>query len=297
MRNPFETEELLKSLSNYPVTKGDVEGHEFHGNQWVQAGAKFRASTKFAKIQPHDVRIILSRAGKIMGGWQTGNFIHTYTKTGFFLKPLTGGRVRVDFSKPNIPVGGITPELKAQQYKEMNEMEKILQDAGMSVTRQHVFGIPSLIVAGKALVKKSVGTVETIAPDAEGLLDRYKTTPVDFVGLASFHRRIGTDHIGASDALKLKADQLRSANNGQDTDESRKLRYAAGQHELAAQQHFTAGTECDDNSYSTSKVEGGWKPAVYQTSGNAKYASTRAAEMSKSADEATQVALEGSEDA
>jgi hypothetical protein len=34
MTNPFQTSELLKSISNYPVSKGgDVEGHEFHGNQ------------------------------------------------------------------------------------------------------------------------------------------------------------------------------------------------------------------------------------------------------------------------
>jgi len=32
--NPFQTSELLKSLSNYPVSKGgDLPGHEFHGNQ------------------------------------------------------------------------------------------------------------------------------------------------------------------------------------------------------------------------------------------------------------------------
>lgn len=33
--NSFRTSELLKSISNYPVSKGDVDGHEFHGNQWT----------------------------------------------------------------------------------------------------------------------------------------------------------------------------------------------------------------------------------------------------------------------
>ena len=32
--NPFHSNELLKSVSNYPVKKGDVPGHEFHGNQY-----------------------------------------------------------------------------------------------------------------------------------------------------------------------------------------------------------------------------------------------------------------------
>jgi hypothetical protein len=31
----FSTNELLKSLSNYPVSKNDVPGHAFHGNQYT----------------------------------------------------------------------------------------------------------------------------------------------------------------------------------------------------------------------------------------------------------------------
>lgn len=30
----FSNNELLKSVSDYPVAKGDVVGHEFHGNQY-----------------------------------------------------------------------------------------------------------------------------------------------------------------------------------------------------------------------------------------------------------------------
>ena len=37
MENRFATENLIKSLSNYPVAKGDVPGHEFHGNQYASA--------------------------------------------------------------------------------------------------------------------------------------------------------------------------------------------------------------------------------------------------------------------
>ena len=36
MSNPFQTSELLKSASNYPVRKGDLPGHAFHGNQYQQ---------------------------------------------------------------------------------------------------------------------------------------------------------------------------------------------------------------------------------------------------------------------
>ena len=35
MSSGFHTDELLKSLSRYPVAKGDVDGHPFHGNQFT----------------------------------------------------------------------------------------------------------------------------------------------------------------------------------------------------------------------------------------------------------------------
>ena len=35
MENRFSTENLVKSLSNYPVAKGDVAGHPFRGNQYT----------------------------------------------------------------------------------------------------------------------------------------------------------------------------------------------------------------------------------------------------------------------
>jgi len=52
--NRFATENLTKSLSNYPVSKGDLPGHEFHGNQFTSVGSMARASKgvvdKFNKI-------------------------------------------------------------------------------------------------------------------------------------------------------------------------------------------------------------------------------------------------------
>ena len=37
MKNCFSSEVLLKSASNYPVAKGDLPGHAFHGNQYEKA--------------------------------------------------------------------------------------------------------------------------------------------------------------------------------------------------------------------------------------------------------------------
>ena len=37
MTSGFHPSELLKSISNYPDAKGDLPGHEFHGNQYADA--------------------------------------------------------------------------------------------------------------------------------------------------------------------------------------------------------------------------------------------------------------------
>jgi hypothetical protein len=39
----FSTASLLKSASNYPISKGDVPGHDFHGNQWTSASGTIRS--------------------------------------------------------------------------------------------------------------------------------------------------------------------------------------------------------------------------------------------------------------
>jgi hypothetical protein len=38
MTSGFHSNELLKASSNYPVAKGDVQGHPFHGNQYTSFG-------------------------------------------------------------------------------------------------------------------------------------------------------------------------------------------------------------------------------------------------------------------
>ena len=42
----FHPDELNPKLSRYPVTKGDLPGHEFHGNQYEAGGALARRATE-----------------------------------------------------------------------------------------------------------------------------------------------------------------------------------------------------------------------------------------------------------
>jgi hypothetical protein len=60
MTTPFSTENLVPTLSNYPVAKGDTPGHPFRGNQWHSvAGGAAELSRMVANnaldcaMQPH----------------------------------------------------------------------------------------------------------------------------------------------------------------------------------------------------------------------------------------------------
>jgi hypothetical protein len=48
MKNRFGTEVLLKSVSNYPVSKGDVMGHAFHGNQHEAVSSSGKTASQLA---------------------------------------------------------------------------------------------------------------------------------------------------------------------------------------------------------------------------------------------------------
>ena len=106
----------------------------------------------------------------------------------------------------------------------------------------------------------------------------------DYKAIYGRHQALAVEHIGLADGMDLKASQLRADNNGADTPKSRSYSQAAIINRQAAQAHFTAGNQADENSYSTSKVEGGWKPAVGTGKVNARYASKQALEMSLQAD-------------
>jgi hypothetical protein len=125
-----------------------------------------------------------------------------------------------------------------------------------------------------------------IAPSAKEILPAHEEDEPNYKSIYGRHQALAVEHIGLADGLDLKASQLRADNNGADTPKSRAYSQAAVLNRQAAQAHFTAGNQADENSYSTSKVEGGWKPAVGTPKVNARYASKQAYEMSRTADEA-----------
>ena len=109
--------------------------------------------------------------------------------------------------------------------------------------------------------------------------------------IAGVHWTLAHEHRGVAEGLELQASIARANNGGGENDLSRTLTNAAVINRQAAQAHFTAGNAADQNAYSTSKVEGGWKPQADVTYGNNKKASQNALEMSQQADKAKNEAL------
>jgi hypothetical protein len=144
--------------------------------------------------------------------------------------------------------------------------------------------------ANQATINKSVVADPDLAPEAQNIL-RYYQTPVtapipNLKAIAGSHWTLAHDHQGVANGLDLKASQLRAEYNGATTDAVRALTNAANINRQAAQAHFTAGNAADENSYSTSKVEGGWKPAANASFGRNRVLSENAAAMSEQADRA-----------
>ena len=125
---------------------------------------------------------------------------------------------------------------------------------------------------------------QSVAPSAKAIMPAHDVDEPDYKAIYGRHQALAVEHIGLADGMDLKASQLRADNNGADTPKSRSYSQAAIINRQAAQAHFTAGNQADENSYSTSKVEGGWKPAVGTGKVNARYASKQALEMSLQAD-------------
>ena len=57
MTSGFHASELLKSVSNYPVAKGDVVGHPFHGNQYTEGSGGSDWAARRAKVLAEGVHV------------------------------------------------------------------------------------------------------------------------------------------------------------------------------------------------------------------------------------------------
>lgn len=149
--------------------------------------------------------------------------------------------------------------------------------------------------ANEATIQKSAFVDPPVAPEAEQVLGYYNI-PVtqrfpDLKAIAGIHWTLAHEHNGVADGLDLQASIERANNGGATTEKVRQYSNAASVNRQAAQAHFTAGNAADENAYSTSKVEGGWKPAANASYGGNKKLSENAMEMSRRADEAKQQAL------
>jgi hypothetical protein len=100
----FSTLELL-----YPLTKGDVSGHEFHGNQW----------TKVGKITADRAEFITTNANKF---YKAGGTVELVNKNSDAITPYAQ-KVQKDFAdfKKNNP-----NDTESREYKSLLMMSKAL---------------------------------------------------------------------------------------------------------------------------------------------------------------------------
>ena len=81
--NPFSTERLTKSLSNYPVSKGDSPGHPFRGNQYTTGTGGATATSEKGGSHSKVAGELSDRAKEVLSDareYAKGNGIDEYAK-------------------------------------------------------------------------------------------------------------------------------------------------------------------------------------------------------------------------
>jgi len=271
----FSTSELLKSLSRYPVSKLGVGINQQSAALSGQANGLRETleddlpnTVKTHRKIASEHRAIASKlpSGKAKQAHLEAAQAHDDAASEInAIRPVTGN---------SIASNALTSQ-KAQQYS----------SRAANFTN----------AANQAVINKGQFIDPDLAPDAEQVLGYYDT-PVtnphpNLKAIAGVHWTLAHEHRGVAEGLELQASIARANNGGGENDLSRTLTNAAVINRQAAQAHFTAGNAADQNAYSTSKVEGGWKPQADVTYGNNKKASQNALEMSQQADKAKNEAL------
>lgn len=168
MTNPFSSNELLKSVSNYPIAKGGPgsgaqPGHEFNGNQYVSAGNQAAESQKLhdyvkdnggnridhLAVSEHHRAIAraLEETAKPLEGekGQLGRIRDAYVKAGdahreaagrhaaAFVNPLTGSLSAPGAAKAT--EDALLASERADDINYANHRDYYLADEGMGGTR------------------------------------------------------------------------------------------------------------------------------------------------------------------
>jgi len=277
MATGFSTSELLSSLSRYPVSKlgGGINSSAAALSSQANALHTTLENNLGATVSKHQQiadghRAIAAQLpdGKAKDAHLAAAQAHDDAASEIkAIRPVEGN---------SIASNALTAD-KAQQYS--SRAANFTNAANQATINQPV-----------TKVATEVTDPDDISPEAAQLLDAYNI-PVtqkypNLKAIAGMHWHLGHEHRGIADGLDLKASKERAANGGATTPLARQFTAAADLNRQAAQAHFTAGNAADQNAYSTSKVEGGWKPMADIAWGHNKKASENALAMSQQADSA-----------
>jgi len=119
MSSGFSTNELL-----YPITKGDVPGHQFHGNQYESNGeSKFPLHTR--------VGWALGRAGHEQSVGPNNRRVSRHWQSGGFKVNNHGGKTTVEHILRGVTYAHeFTPEERSQAQAKLAEYKNTLEQAG-----------------------------------------------------------------------------------------------------------------------------------------------------------------------
>jgi len=131
----FTTTSLLKGLSRYPLTKGDLPGHPFHGNQWTTVGG----------ITPDVANFLTKNANKF---YRAGGKVEVVK---FYQRNLANGRSRGDERQRLSKVLDKLYDEQRKEYETSGDSEKYKEIerliSGYSFTKLALMGFGSAIVA------------------------------------------------------------------------------------------------------------------------------------------------------
>jgi len=69
----FSIASLLKSASNYPIAKGDLPGHPFHGNQYQEGQSDGSTQlNEHQRVNPSDREAVKEYKRQYARGWRSG---------------------------------------------------------------------------------------------------------------------------------------------------------------------------------------------------------------------------------
>jgi hypothetical protein len=278
MTSPFSTSELLKSVSNYPIVKISRHGVEEQTASAISARAN--ALTKTANTQATanahrkiaDDHLALSAT---LRGEGEGHAAEVHSAAAQAHRDAADAIEKIS---PVEPLSVAANAMSANRAKDLTQRAANFSNDALQAT------------SNVAIVKSEQSDFNAEGPHADEIASRHVADWKDYKAISGAHLAMGVLHHDLAEACLRKMSEAREANGNQDNADSRAWNDAYHAHRDAMEAHYTAARTNENNAYANDKIEGA-VPNNKPSEGNAKYASSTAAQASHNADLLTATAL------